>query len=80
MIWIKVVPTTLGILLSKIIERKHMDFTHAVLDDGDIIRKYRWSKREAKWYKDSHPDLDVVELPKEEVKPFNTNDYEEAPY
>jgi len=57
-----------------------MNFTHAVLDDGDIIRKYRWSKREAKWYKDSHPDLDVVELPKEKVKPFNTNDYEEALY
>ena len=57
-----------------------MTFTHAVVDDGDIIRKYRWSKREAKWYKDTHPDLDVIELPKEKVKPFNTNDYEEAPY
>ena len=41
-----------------------MNFTHAVVDDGDIIRKYRWSKREAKWYKDSHPDIDVIELPK----------------
>lgn len=57
-----------------------MDFTHAVVDDGDIIRKYRWSKREAKWYRDTHPDIQVVELPKEEVKPFNFNDYEEAPY
>jgi len=57
-----------------------MNFTHAVVDDGDIIRKYRWSKREAKWYKDSHPDIEVVELPKEKIKPFNTNDYEEAPY
>jgi len=57
-----------------------MNFTHAVVDDGDIIRKYRWSKREAKWYKDTHPDIDVIELPKEVVKPFNTNDYEEAPY
>jgi hypothetical protein len=56
------------------------NFTHAVLDDGDIIRKYRWSKREAKWYKDSHPDIDVIQLPKEEVKPFNFDDYEEAPY
>ena len=56
------------------------NFTHAVLDDGDIIRKYRWSKREAKWYKDTHPDIDVIQLPKEEVKPFNTNDYEEAPF
>lgn len=57
-----------------------MNFTHAVVDDGDIIRKYRWSKREAKWYKDTHPDIQVVELPKEEVKPFNFDDYEEAPY
>jgi len=57
-----------------------MNFTHAVVDDGDIIRKYRWSKREAKWYRDTHPDIQVLELPKEEVKPFNFNDYEEAPY
>jgi len=56
------------------------NFTHAVVDDGDIIRKYRWSKREAKWYKDSHPDIKVIKLPKEPIKPFNTNDYEEAPY
>ena len=75
-----VAPTTLGTLLSKIIERKDMDFTHAVVDDGDIIRKYRWSKREAKWYQDSHPDIKVVALPKEKEKSFNTNDYEEAPY
>ena len=75
-----VAPTTLGTLLSKIIERKDMDFTHAVVDDGDIIRKYRWSKREAKWYKDSHPDIDVVELPKAPKEVFNFNDYEEAPY
>lgn len=57
-----------------------MDFTHAVVDDGEIIRKHRWSKREAKWYKDTHPDIQVVELPKEAIKPFNTNDYEEALY
>ena len=57
-----------------------MEFTHAVVDDGDIIRKHRWSKREAKWYKDTHPDIQVVELPKETIKPFNTNDYEEALY
>ena len=57
-----------------------MNFTHAVVDDGDIISKYRWSKREAKWYRDTHPNIQVVELPKEEVKPFNFDDYEEAPY
>jgi len=60
--------------------KDQMNFTHAVVDDGDIIRKYRWSKREAKWYKDTHPDLNVVELPKEPKIIFNTNDYEEAPY
>ena len=57
-----------------------MDFTHAVVDDGDIIRKYRWSKREAKWYKDTHPDIDVVELPQAPKEVFNFDDYEEAPF
>jgi hypothetical protein len=60
--------------------KDQMNFTHAVVDDGEIIRKYRWSKREAKWYKDSHPDIDVIELPKTPKEVFNTNDYEEAPY
>ena len=57
-----------------------MDITHAVVDDGDILRKYRWSKREAKWYKDSHPNIDVIELPKTPKEVFNTNNYEEALY
>ena len=73
-------PTTLGVLLSKIIERNDMDFTHAVVDDGDIIRKYRWSKREAKWYKDTHPDIDVIALPQAPKEVFNFDDYEEAPF
>jgi len=77
-----VAKTTLGEPLPKETYRGgyNMDFTHAVIDDGEIIRKHRWSKREAKWYKDTHPDIEVIELPKEKVKPFNTNDYEEAPY
>jgi len=57
-----------------------MDFTHAVIDDGEIIRKHRWSKREAKWYKDTHPDIEVIELPKAPKEIFNTNNYEEAPF
>ena len=73
-------PTTLGVLLSKIIERNDMDFTHAVVDDGDIIRKYRWSKREAKWYRDTHPDIDVIALPQAPKEVFNFDDYEEAPF
>ena len=60
--------------------KDQMNFTHAVVDDGEIIRKHRWSKREAKWYKDSHPDIDVIELPKTPKEVFNTNDYEEALY
>jgi hypothetical protein len=60
--------------------KDQMNFTHAVVDDGEIIRKHSWSKREAKWYKDSHPDIDVIELPKTPKEVFNTNDYEEAPY
>ena len=61
-------------------ERILMDFTHAVVDDGDIIRKYRWSKREAKWYQDTHPDIKLIALPQQKEKPFNFDDYEEAPY
>lgn len=60
--------------------KDQMNFTHAVVDDGEIIRKHRWSKREAKWYKDSHPDIDVIELPKTPKEVFNTNNYEEALY
>lgn len=56
------------------------NFTHALVEDGDIIRKFRWSPREAKWYKDTHPSSKIIALPKEPVKPFNFDDYEEAPY
>ena len=47
-----------------------MDFTHAVMDDGDMIRKYRWSSKEAKWYQDTHKDIQVIKLttaPKQNV-------------
>jgi hypothetical protein len=54
-----------------------MPFTHAVLDDeGEVVRKYRWSRKEAKWFTDNNKDVIVVELPKQKVEPFNTNDYE----
>ena len=46
-------------------------FTHAIVDDkGDIIRKYRWNVREAKWHKEqgSHViKLEVVKEVKEDV-------------
>lgn len=56
------------------------NFTHAIVDDGEIIRKFRWSRREVKWYKDTHPEVEILELPKQSEKVFNFDDYEEAPY
>jgi hypothetical protein len=33
-------------------------FSYAVLDhDGEIIRKHRWSIKEAKWFKDNNPNV-----------------------
>ena len=38
-------------------------FSYAVLDgDDEVIRKYRWSAKEAKWHKDQ--GLNVVKLDK----------------
>jgi hypothetical protein len=46
-------------------------FTHAIVDDmGDIIRKYRWSAKEAKWHKEQGSNvikLEVVKEVKEDV-------------
>ena len=51
-----------------------MDFSHAVIDDnGDIIRKYRWSAKEAKWHKDQGKN--VIKL---EVKVVKINQYQQA--
>jgi hypothetical protein len=52
-------------------------FSHAIVDDeGEIIRKYRWSVKEAKWHKDKGEN--VIALAREVKKVFNTNDYEEC--
>ncbi len=41
-------------------------FTHAVVDDvGDIIRKYRWNAREAKWHKEQGSIVIKLEVIKE---------------
>jgi hypothetical protein len=41
-------------------------FTHAVVDDmGDIIRKYRWSAKEAKWHKEQGSNVIKLEVVKE---------------
>ena len=54
-------------------------FSYAVVDsDGEVIRQYRWSAKEAKWHKDQGKN--VIKLEVEKQKPFNTNDYEEAPF
>ena len=43
-----------------------LPFSHALLDDdGEVIRKFRWSTREAIWFKTRHPHWNVVQLPKE---------------
>lgn len=48
---------------------KHMrtkalnDFTHALLDDeGEIIRKYRWSNAEVKYFTENHFQGRIVRL------------------
>ena len=39
-------------------------FSHAILDDdGEIIRKHRWSYREAKWFMINNPNVKVIVLP-----------------
>ena len=45
-------------------------FSYAVVDDeGEVIRKHRWSVKEAKWYTDNNPDVKVIKLDKpKEVK------------
>lgn len=54
-----------------------MDFNYAIIDEfGDILRKYRWSAKEAKWHKEQGKTISKLEV--EKPKPFNTNDYEEC--
>ena len=45
-------------------------FSHAILDDeGEVIRKHRWSVKEAKWFTENNPNVKVVKLDKpKEVK------------
>ena len=38
-------------------------FSYAVVDDeGEVIRKHRWSVKEAKWFTDNNPSVKVVKL------------------
>jgi hypothetical protein len=41
-------------------------FSHAVIDDeGEVIRKYRWSVKEAKWFTENNPSVKVIRLEQE---------------
>ena len=49
-------------------------FTHAIVDDmGDIIRKYRWSSKEAKWRKEQGSIVIKLEV----IKETENNSYDE---
>jgi hypothetical protein len=52
------------------------NFTHAVYDGDELLRKYRWTSTEAKWYSDKHPVLKIVKLNK--VKQESKSAYEVA--
>jgi len=41
-------------------------FTYAIVDDdGEVLRKYRWSAKEAKWHKDQGQNVIKLEVVKE---------------
>jgi len=41
-------------------------FSYAVVDDeGEVIRKYRWSVKEAKWFTENNPSVRVIRLEQE---------------
>jgi hypothetical protein len=41
-------------------------FSHAIIDDeGEVIRKHRWSVKEAKWFTENNPSVKVVKLEQE---------------
>ena len=38
-------------------------FSYAIIDDeGEVIRKHRWSVKEAKWFTDNNPSVKVIKL------------------
>jgi hypothetical protein len=40
-------------------------FSYAVVDDeGEVIRKHRWSVKEAKWFTDNNLNVKVIKLDK----------------
>ena len=58
-------------------------FSYAIVDeDGEIVRKFRWSVKEAKWHKEQGKN--VIKLEKEKVKEIGYDEFiklrGEAPY
>ena len=47
-------------------------FSHAVIDsDGEVIRQYRWSAKEAKWHKEQGKNVIKLEVEKQSsISPF----------
>jgi hypothetical protein len=48
-------------------------FSHAVIDeDGEIVRKYRWSAKEAKWHKEQGKNVIKLDVEKQPtVSPYD---------
>ena len=43
-------------------------FSYAILDeDGEVMRKHRWSVKEAKWFKQNNPNVNLIKLAKEKI-------------
>ena len=60
-------------------------FSYAIVDDeGEVIRKHRWSVKEAKWFTENNPSVKVIKLVKEKVKEIGYDELiklcGEAPY
>ena len=58
------------------VEDMFLPFTHAVLDDeATVIRKFRWSNKEAKWHKAQGKN--IIKLEVEKLKQTKENSYDE---
>ena len=55
-------------------------FTYAVVDDdGEVLRKYRWSAKEAKWHKEQGSKVIKLEVVKLDViKQVEESEYEKS--
>ena len=47
-------------------------FTYAVVDDdGEVLRQYRWTPKEAKWHKEQGKNVVKLEVVKDTRSPFD---------